>query len=132
MTPSLHLKPTRPTSPLGKVWAQKYRKLMGRIYENMKTRNLVKKYNKGYERTEALRNLGFLMEKIIMEQIETAENFKLVSEQQAAKILKISYSKIKYLRGQGKIGFVRLGKSIRYKVSQLQKFVELGVVEAKT
>jgi excisionase family DNA binding protein len=98
----------------------------------MKTRNLVKKYNKGYERREALRNLGFLMEKIIMEQIETAENFKLLTEQQAAKILKISYSKIKYLRGQGNIGFVRLGKSIRYKVSQLQKFVELGTIEAKT
>ncbi len=99
--------------------------------KNIQTRNLVKRYNKGYEKREALRNLGFLMEKIIMEQIETAENFKLVSEQSAAKILKISYSKIKYLRGQGKIGFVRLGKSIRYKVSQLQKFVELGVVEAK-
>jgi excisionase family DNA binding protein len=97
----------------------------------MKTRNLVKKHNKRYERLEALRNLGFLMEKITMETIETAENFKLLTEQQAAKVLKISYSKIKYLRGQGNIGFVRLGKSIRYKVSQLQKFVELGVVEVK-
>jgi excisionase family DNA binding protein len=97
----------------------------------MQTRNLVKKYNKRYERLEALRNLGFLMEKITMETIETAENFKLLTEQQAAKVLKISYSKIKYLRGQGNIGFVRLGKSIRYKVSQLQKFVELGVVEVK-
>ncbi len=97
----------------------------------MKSRNLVKKHNKRYERLEALRNLGFLMEKIIMEQIEIGENFKLLTEQQAAKVLKISYSKIKYLRGQGKLGFVRLGKSIRYKVSQLQKFVELGVVEAK-
>jgi excisionase family DNA binding protein len=96
----------------------------------MKTRNLVKKHNKGYERREALRNLGFLMEKIIMEQIETAENFKLLTEQQAAKVLKMSYSKIKYLRKQGKIGFVRFGCSIRYKISQLQKFVELGVVEA--
>jgi excisionase family DNA binding protein len=104
---------------------------MRRIYENMKTRNLVKKHNKRYERLEALRNLGFLMEKITMETIGTAENFKLLTEQQAAKVLKISYSKIKYLRGQGRIGFVLLGKSIRYKVSQLQKFVELGVVEAK-
>jgi hypothetical protein len=96
----------------------------------MKTRNLVKKYNKGYERREFLRNLGFLVEKIIMEQIESAENFKLVSEQQAAKILQMSYSKIKYLRGQGKISFVRIGYSVKYKISQLQKFVELGVVEA--
>jgi excisionase family DNA binding protein len=126
------MKSTRPTSPLGKVWAQKYRKLMGRIYENMKTRNLVKKYNKGYERREALRNLGFLMEKITMETIETTENFKLLTEQQAAKVLKMSYSKIKYLRQQGKIGFVRFGCSIRYKLSQLQKFVELGIIEAKT
>jgi excisionase family DNA binding protein len=98
----------------------------------MQTRNLVKKYNKGYERLEALRNLGFLVEKIIMETIKSTEDFKLLTEQQAAKVLKISYSKIKYLRGQGKIGFVRLGKSIRYKLTQLQKFVELGVVEAKT
>jgi excisionase family DNA binding protein len=97
----------------------------------MQTRNLVKKYNKRYERLEALRNLGFLVEKIIMETIKSTEDFKLLTEQQAAKVLKISYSKIKYLRGQGKIGFVRLGKSIRYKLTQLQKFVELGVVEAK-
>ncbi len=98
----------------------------------MQTRNLVKKYNKGYERTEALRNLGFLVENIIMETIETTENFKLLTEQQAAKVLKMSYSKIKYLRKQGKIGFVRFGCSIRYKLSQLQKFVELGIIEAKT
>jgi excisionase family DNA binding protein len=100
--------------------------------KNLQTRNLVKKYNKGYEKQEAIRNLGFLVEKIIMETIKSTEDFKLLTEQQAAKVLKISYSKIKYLRGQGKIGFVRLGKSIRYKLTQLQKFVELGVVEAKT
>jgi excisionase family DNA binding protein len=97
----------------------------------MQTRNLVKKYNKGYERREFLRNLGFLMEKIIMETIKSTEDFKLLTEQQAAKILKISYSKIKYLRKQGKIGFVQLGCSIRYKLTQLQKFVELGTVEAE-
>ncbi len=94
-------------------------------------RNLVKKY-KGYEKQEALRNLGLLMEKIIMEQIEAVENFKLLTEKEAAKVLKISYSKIKYLRGQGKISFVRIGFSVKYKISQLQKFVELGVVDAKT
>jgi excisionase family DNA binding protein len=99
--------------------------------KNIQTRNLLKRY-KGYEKREALRNLGFLIEKKIMEQIETAENFKLVSEQQAARILQMSYSKIKYLRKQGKISFVRIGYSVRYKISQLQKFVELGIIEAKT
>jgi excisionase family DNA binding protein len=98
--------------------------------KNIQTRNLLKKY-KGYEKREALRNLGFLIEKITMKTIETTENFKLVSEQSAAKILQMSYSKIKYLRKQGKIGFVRSGKSIRYKISQLQRFIELGTVEAE-
>jgi excisionase family DNA binding protein len=97
----------------------------------MQTRNLIKKY-KGYEKREALRNLGFLVEKIIMETIETTENFKLLTEKEAAKVLKMSYSKIKSLRQQKKIGFVRFGCSIRYKISQLQKFIELGVVDAKT
>jgi excisionase family DNA binding protein len=95
----------------------------------MQTRNLIKRY-KGYEKIEALRNLGFLMEKIIMEQIEAVENFKLLTEKEAAKVLKMSYSKIKSLRQQKKIGFVRSGYSIRYKISQLQKFIELGTVEA--
>ncbi len=95
--------------------------------KNIQTRNLLKRY----EKQEAIRNLGFLVEKIIMETIKSTEDFKLLTEQQAAKVLKMSYSKIKYLRKQGKIGFVRLGKSIRYKLTQLQKFVELGVVEAK-
>jgi excisionase family DNA binding protein len=97
----------------------------------MQTRNLVKKYNKGYEKREALRNLGFLVENIIMETIESTENFKLLTEKEAAKVLKISYSKIKYLRGQGKISFVRIGYSVKYKLSQLQKFIELGTVEAE-
>jgi excisionase family DNA binding protein len=93
------------------------------------TRNLttIKKFKK----KEALRDLGLLLETITMQTIETAENFKFVTEQQAAKILKMSYSKIKLLRGQKKIAFVRIGRSIRYKISQLQKFVEQGVVEAE-
>jgi excisionase family DNA binding protein len=99
--------------------------------KNIQTRNLLKKY-KGYEKQEALRNLGFLVEKIIMETIKSTEDFKLLTEKEAAKVLKISYSKIKYLRGQGKISFVRIGYSVKYKLSQLQKFVELGVVDAKT
>jgi excisionase family DNA binding protein len=96
----------------------------------MITRNLIKRY-KGYEKREALRNLGLLMEKITMEQIEKAENFKLLGEKQAAKVLQISYSKIKSLRKEGKISFVRIGYSVKYKISQLQKFVELGIIEAK-
>jgi excisionase family DNA binding protein len=95
--------------------------------KNIQTRNLLKRY----EKREALRNLGFLVEKIIMETIESTENFKLLTEKEAAKVLKMSYSKIKSLRQQKKIGFVRFGCSIRYKLTQLQKFVELGIIEAK-
>jgi excisionase family DNA binding protein len=86
---------------------------------------------KKYKKKAALIELGFRMENFKMEIIETTENFKYVTEVQASKILGISHSKIKYLRSQGKIGYVKIGKSIRYKISQLQKFVEQGIVEAK-
>jgi excisionase family DNA binding protein len=120
--------PIRPASFVGKGWTQKNRKLKQGNYEYM-TKNLttIKKYKK----IEALRNLGLLMENLLMENLEKIENFKFVTEPQAAKILKISYSKLKSLRQQKRIAFCRIGASIRYKVSQLQDFVEQGVVEAE-
>ncbi len=93
----------------------------------MFTKKLIKKYRK----IENLREIEIKMETEIMEKITTNESFRMVDERQASKILKMSYSKIKYLRKQGKIGFVRVGRSIRYKISQLQKFIELSVVEAE-
>ncbi len=86
---------------------------------------------KRLKKRDNLREIETQIEKKIMEKITTNESFKMVDERQAAKILKMSYSKIKYLRKQGKIGFLRVGRSIRYKISQLQKFIELSVVEAE-
>ncbi len=93
----------------------------------MFTKKLIKKLRK----EENLREIEIQMEIEIMEKITTNENFKMVDERQASKILKMSYSKIKYLRKQGKIGFVRAGRSIRYKISQLHRYVELSTVEAE-
>jgi excisionase family DNA binding protein len=72
------------------------------------------------------------MENLRMENIIKSENFRLVGEKHASKILGISYTKLKYLRQQGKIGFVRVGRSVKYKLSQLSRFIENGIVEAES
>jgi excisionase family DNA binding protein len=88
------------------------------------------KLKRKQKKKNELRDLEFTMENLRMENIIKSENFRLVGEKQASKILGISYTKLKYLRQQGKIGFVRVGRSVKYKLSQLESFIERGIVEA--
>jgi excisionase family DNA binding protein len=64
-----------------------------------------------------------------MEKIKNSD-ITLLTEREAAKIIAVSYNKLRYLRQQGKIGFCRIGHSIKYRLSDLQKLIECGIVEA--
>jgi excisionase family DNA binding protein len=60
-------------------------------------------------------------------------NETLLSEQSAAEYLNISYSKLRlYVRPQNKIAFYRLGTSIRYRVQDLNTYLQKNRIEALT
>lgn len=62
--------------------------------------------------------------------IKASEN--LLSEQQAAAYLKMSYSKLRlYVRPNNEIAFYRLGSSIRYTVDDLKNYIAKNRVEAR-
>ncbi len=55
----------------------------------------------------------------------TGQPFKLlISEIEAARILGISPRTLWTLRTEGKIPFIRIGRSIRYSVEALRKWIE--------
>jgi excisionase family DNA binding protein len=58
----------------------------------------------------------------------------LLDEPTAASLLCVSYNHLRmWLRPQGKISFVRVGKnSIRYELADIKKFIRANRVEAKT
>jgi len=89
------------------------------------------KLRKIYKKKNALKELELKMEQNLMEKITQNENFKLVGEKKASLILGISYSKLKYLRKQGKIGFLRIGRSVKYSIAGLERFVSNSMVEAE-
>ncbi len=93
----------------------------------MFTKKLIKKYRK----IENLREIEIQKEKTIMEDIKTNDNFKLLDEKTASKILGISYSKLKWLRQNKRISCVRIGRSVRYKLTQLLRFIDNGIIEAE-
>ncbi len=79
-------------------------------------------------------NLTLKREKIsekIMEKIRTTEGFKPIGEKAAAILLGMSYSKLKLLRRSGKIGFLRVERSIKYSLCQLERFLERAEVDAE-
>ncbi|MET0754376.1 MAG: helix-turn-helix domain-containing protein [Pyrinomonadaceae bacterium] len=78
-----------------------------------------------------LRELEFNSEEKKMSEIQRSNNFRPVGEKTAAILLGISYSKIKTLRRQGKIPFLRIGRSVKYTLPILEKFLEKGFVEAQ-
>ncbi len=88
------------------------------------------KIKKNYKKKHSLSNLEELMTRRKMEKIKNSD-IMLLSEREASKIIAISYNKLRYLRQQGKIGFCRIGCSIKYRLSDLQKLIERGVVEVK-
>jgi excisionase family DNA binding protein len=56
-------------------------------------------------------------------------NIILIKERRAAEILGFSYSYLKSLRHKRGIRFVRVGKAIRYKLSDLHEFISERLVE---
>jgi hypothetical protein len=88
------------------------------------------KINRIYKQKQALKNLELLMKEIKMEKIKNAD-ITLLSEKEASRILNVSYNKLRYLRQGGLISFCRIGKSIKYRLNDLQRFVERGQVEAQ-
>jgi excisionase family DNA binding protein len=86
---------------------------------------------KRLKKKDSLREIETEIRNKIMEDIKTSENFKLINEKSAAKILGISYSNLKHMRQQKRISCVRIGRSVRYKLTQLLRFIENGVIEAE-
>jgi excisionase family DNA binding protein len=84
-----------------------------------------------WKKNQALAHLEAEMEILKMEKIVKSEKFTIVGEQEAAKILSVSYSKLKQLRKDGQIEFLRIGKSVKYTIRQLERFVERGVIQAQ-
>jgi excisionase family DNA binding protein len=58
----------------------------------------------------------------------------LLDEPTAASLLAVSYNHLRmWLRPQGKISFVRVGKnSIRYELADIKKYIRANKVEAKS
>ncbi len=56
----------------------------------------------------------------------------LIKEQRASKILGLSYPYLKILRRKGLISWVQVGSSIRYRMSDLEKYVQRNLVEVKS
>ncbi len=69
-----------------------------------------------------------------MEEIEENKTQKpmLIRELQASKILGLSYPYLKVLRRRGLISWVQVGRSVRYRMSDLQRYVERNLVEVKS
>jgi hypothetical protein len=85
------------------------------------------KINREYKKKNLLVNLERFLEEVKMEKIKQS-NIYLLSEKEASRILGISYNKLRYLR-QGKlISFCRVGHSIKYRLSDLRRFIERNVV----
>lgn len=66
-----------------------------------------------------------------MSEIQRSNNFRPVGEKEAAILLGMSYTKIKSLRRQGKIPYLRIGRSVKYTIPMLERFLEKGIVEAQ-
>jgi hypothetical protein len=56
----------------------------------------------------------------------------LIKEQRASEILGLSYPYLKKIRGKGLISWVKVGTSIRYRMSDLEKYVQRNLVEVKS
>ncbi len=54
----------------------------------------------------------------------------LIKEQRASEILGLSYAYLKILRRKGLISWVSVGSSIRYRMSDLQRYVERNLIKA--
>jgi hypothetical protein len=67
-----------------------------------------------------------------MEEIEENKTQKpmLIKEQRASEILGLSYAYLKVLRRKGLISWVSVGSSIRYRMSDLQRYVERNLIKA--
>ncbi len=72
--------------------------------------------------------------KITEKKVENVNEIEpLLDEPTAASLLAVSYNHLRmWLRPQGKISFVRVGKnSIRYELADIKKFIRASRVEAK-
>jgi hypothetical protein len=55
----------------------------------------------------------------------------LIKEKRASEILGLSYPYLKKIRGKGLISWVKVGTSIRYRLSDLQSYVERNLIKAE-
>jgi excisionase family DNA binding protein len=77
---------------------------------------------------------GVKIMKITEKKVENVNEIEpLLDEPTAASLLAVSYNHLRmWLRPQGKISFVRVGKnSIRYELADIKKFIRASRVEAK-
>jgi hypothetical protein len=83
-----------------------------------------------YKKINGLKILDSVLEEIKMEDVRR-NTITLLSEREASKILSVSYNKLRYLRQQGLISFVRVGASIKYRIEYLQSFLERNAVKVE-
>ncbi len=80
------------------------------------------------ENIQALLEIERNLEKIKMEVLKENKDSLLFDEPVTAKRLGIGYSTLKLLRQNGKITFVKIGRRILYRLSDIEKFIsEHGV-----
>jgi hypothetical protein len=88
------------------------------------------KLKKIYKKRNALKELEREMEQLKMEKIKNSRT-QLFSEKETAKVIGISYNKLRYLRQQKKISYCKIGCSIKYRLSQIEDFVNRSLVNAE-
>jgi excisionase family DNA binding protein len=82
------------------------------------------------ENIQALLEIERNLEKIKMEALKENKDSLLFDEPVTAKRLGIGYSTLKLLRQGGKITFVKIGRRILYRLSDIEKFISKNGVEA--
>ena len=71
-----------------------------------------------------------LQEKVMMEQGTQPEPW-LMTEEQAAEVLGVRARLLRDLRRRGDIGFLKVGRLVRYRRQDLQRFIEQNAVEPR-
>jgi hypothetical protein len=82
-----------------------------------------KTVKKIHRKRHPFRELERILEEIKMDNIKKL-NIVLFSEKESAKILNVSYNKLRYMRESKLISYCRVGHSVKYRASDLTAFVE--------
>ncbi len=82
------------------------------------------------ENIQALLEIERNLEKIKMEVLKENKDSLLFDEPVTAKRLGIGYSTLKLIRQSGKITFVKIGRRILYRLSDIENFIARNGVQA--